>query len=189
LQKVLRAALDAGADVEQYGGTGGRRYRRRQRRPIRAGQHAERGMRRHHGGAGVSRAEQRRRLPARHGLGGDPDGGARLAPQRGRRRLLHRHHLRSLEEADAAPIEAGMTAQFIVDLPSRADEHDAEVGVAHRVQCAFDQVPRGVVAAHRVNSDPDHRSQCSGFKVPGSEFVPGSGFGVRGLPREARNEP
>ena len=40
-----------------------------------------------------------------------------------------------------------------------ADEYDAEVEVTNRSQRPVNDVARAVVAAHRINGDPDHRSE------------------------------
>jgi len=73
-----------------------------------------------------------------------------------------------------------MPPQFVIDPRARTDKHDAEIDFARRRQRAVNDMPRGIVAAHRVNGYPDHvnRVQSSGFRVQGSFRIRGSGFGV-----------
>ena len=78
LKQVLRPALDVGAGIEQHRGPAARGNGRRKRWTIDAGNRAERGVGRHHRGAGVTGTEQRYGLPSGHEVGGHPDGRARL---------------------------------------------------------------------------------------------------------------
>ena len=100
LQQVRRAAIRVGADVEQDAQAIARRNGGRQRRPIDAGQHAERRMRRHHGGAGVARAHQRRRVAAGHRFRGQRGSSPRFAAKRRRGRFLHADDVGRIDDAD-----------------------------------------------------------------------------------------
>ena len=73
LQQVLGPALDAGADVEQDGGMPACRDGDCERRPIDARQHPEGAVCRDNRRAGVTRAEERGRLPAGDQPGCDGD--------------------------------------------------------------------------------------------------------------------
>ena len=68
-----------------------------------------------------------------------------------------------LEQTDAAAVDGGMATQFGVEPRGRTDEHDAEIGAADRVQRTIDDLRRGVVAAHRVNGNPDHQGSGIGW--------------------------
>ena len=74
-----------------------------------------------------------------------------------------------------------MTPELGVEPRGRADERDAEIEMARGRQRAVDDVPRGVVAAHRVDAiqiiASQVRVQSSGFQVQGSFGVRGSWFG------------
>ena len=179
LQQVLRPALDARADVEQDRRARGRRHRRRERRSIDSRQHAERRVRRHHGRARVTGAEEGGRVAARHHLGGHADRGVRLAAQRGRRCLVHRDDVGRVDDANTVGMTIGMALQLGVDRVAAAHEHDAEVEVARRGERAVDEHARREVAAHGVDGYPQHRVQGSGFRVQGSR----SRFKVRVLVR------
>ena len=156
LQQVLRPAFDARAHVEQHGRTAARRNRRGKGRTIDARQHAERGVRRHDGRAGVTRAEERRRLAPGDGFRRDLDRGARFPPERRRRRLRHRHDLGRFDDAHAVGLDVLVPGELGVERGRRSDEHHAEVEVTGRGQRPVDHAARREVAAHRVNSDPDH---------------------------------
>src|SRR5262249_30390035 len=103
-------------------------------------------------------------------LGGDADRRARLAPQRRRRRFVHRDDVRRVDDAKPRRVEIVVAAELGVDRVATADEHDAQIEMPRRRQRAVDDRTRSEIAAHRVNCDPDHWG--SGFAVRGS----GSGF-------------
>jgi hypothetical protein len=52
-----------------------------------------------------------------------------------------------------------MTLELVGDPRDRADERETEVHLARGRQRSVDDVPRSLVAAHCVNSDPKHRCQ------------------------------
>jgi hypothetical protein len=87
LQEVRGPALHIRPDIEEHGRPLARRDGRREGRPIDAVDHPERGVGRHHGGAGVARAEEGRGLAARHDLGRHADRCTGFPPERGSGRL------------------------------------------------------------------------------------------------------
>ena len=57
---------------------------------------------------------------------------------------------------DALAIDVGMPAQLALEPAGRADERDAQIEVPRGRERAVDDVPRRVVAAHRVDGNPNH---------------------------------
>ena len=124
---------------------------------IDAAQHAERGVGGHHGGARVTGAEDGRRVTTRDESGRHSDRCYGFSPQRRRRRLVHRHHIRRVDDADAGAIEVAVPLELRVDFAGAADERDAEIELARGGERAVDHQARREVAAHRVDSYPNHR--------------------------------
>ena len=156
LQQVLGPALDAGAHVEQDGGMPACRDGDCERRPIDARQHPEGAVCRDNRRAGVTRAEERSRLPAGDQPGCDGDRRVRLAAQRRRRRIGHRDRLGGVDHLHAGAIDIRMPGNFGLDLAGRPDERHAEIEMPRGRERAVDDVTRREVAAHGVNCDPDH---------------------------------
>ena len=102
-------------------------------------------------------AEQGRGLAARHGLGGDSDRRRRLPAQRGGRRFVHGDDLAGVHDPNPVAVEVVVTCQLGVDNPRRTNQNDAQVEVPGRGERAVHDRLRPMVAAHRVNSNPDHR--------------------------------
>ena len=159
LQEMLRPALDARADVEQHGGAvawwESSPPAPADRRPASMPNAAC---------AAITVApvwpalKSAGGVAARHRLGGDLDRRARLAPQRRRRRFVHRHHVRRVDRPDAAADRRpGATPSSASSRATGPTSDNAEIDVPRRGQGAIHDVPRGVIAAHRVNGDPDHR--------------------------------
>ena len=94
--------------------------------------------------------------PARHQLGGHLDRGRRLAPERRRRRLGHLDHCVGVDDADARRVGTGVARQLGLEPRGRTDQRHAEIEMPRRRERAVDDVRRRLVAAHRVNGDPDH---------------------------------
>ena len=157
LQEMRGPALHGRPDIEEHGRPLPRRDGRREGRPIDAVDHPERGVGRHHGGAGVSRAEQRRRLPAGHDVSRHPDRRPRLPPERGSGRLRHPDDIAGLDEAHSVRVvmHPGELGRQPV---SRTDEHHTKIEMTGRRQRARDDGPRRKVAAEGVDRDPDHSS-------------------------------
>jgi hypothetical protein len=118
------------------------------------GEAAERAVGRHDGGAGVSSAEHRGGRAVAHGLGRELHGGARLAAERGRRRLPPSHRLGRVEHLDVERARARMARQLALDGVAMPDEQQPDLQVPRRHQRAIDDGPGGIVAPHRVNGYP-----------------------------------
>ncbi|OFW09378.1 MAG: hypothetical protein A3H96_16405 [Acidobacteria bacterium RIFCSPLOWO2_02_FULL_67_36] len=112
-------------------------------------------------------AEEGRGLAARHHLGGHLDRGSGLASQRRRRGLLHRDHLRRLDNARAAGVDLRVAREFALEHGRRTDERDAQIEMPGSGQRAVHHVARRIVAAHRIHSYPNH--QDWGFGIRNSE--------------------
>ena len=129
---MLRAALDRRAGIQEHrrgvsGGNDGR-----QRRPIDAGQPAERRMRSHDRRAGVPGAEERIGAATAHGVGGDANRGTRLAPQRRRRRFRHLDPFGRVEQLDVERTDTRMPEQLALDFLTIADEQQSDLQMARR---------------------------------------------------------
>ena len=159
LQQVRRAAFHVGADVEQNAQAIARWNGRRQRRPIDARQHAERAVRAQHRRAGVPRAHERRGLAVGHRVGRDTNRRARLAPQRGRRRLGHADDVGRVENADAELCGVGMSLELGANRVGRPGEQKPEIEMTRGSQGAVDDAAGRVVAAHRVYGDANHSEE------------------------------
>ena len=152
----MRSALDVGAGVDQHRRSRAGRNRRRQGRTIDAGNRAERAIRRHHRGPGMSGAHQRvRRLLTDH-VGGNPNRRTRLAPQRRGRRVGHGDDVWRLDDFDAKAGPVRMRGQGLLDGRPSTDEGNVRLEMASGRHGAINHGRRRVVAAHRVNGDADH---------------------------------
>ena len=164
-------AFDACADVEQHRRPPPRRHRRRERRPIDAGEHAEGAVRRHHRRARMPGAEERSRAPARDRFRGQLDRGRRFTSQRRRRRFSHVDDVGGIHDLHASAIDVGMSRELGVDRRRPAHQRHAQIEVPYGRQRAVDDVARGVVAAHGVYCNPNHRDSGFGIRDSGLFFL------------------
>ena len=156
LQQVMRTALDACPDIEQQRRTAPGRDGRAQRRPVDAGEHAERAVRRHHRRAGMTGAEQCRGITRGGQFGGHPDRRARLAPQRRGRRLGHLDDRIGADDPHPRGIGIRIPGDFVFQSRDGANENHAEIEVSGRRERSGDDVSGRFVPAHRINGDPNH---------------------------------
>src|SRR4029453_5263060 len=122
-------------------------------------QRAERGMGRYDRRTRVTRAEESRGVTSGNRFGGHFDRGTRLAPQGSSRRFFHSDNVLCIQQFQARWLDIGMALDLRLDRCQAADEYDAEVEVTNRSQRPVNDVARAVVAAHRINGDPDQRSE------------------------------
>jgi hypothetical protein len=152
LLQMLRPAFDGRARIEQHRRALPRRHGRRQRRTIHARQHAERRVRRDHRGAGMARAEQRRRLSGRHPIGRDLDRRLRFPAQRLDRRLGHLDHVGRIDDAHVEIACIGMSRELRANQILTANQIDRQTELRGR-HGAIDGMSRRMVAAHCVNGN------------------------------------
>ncbi len=110
-------------------------------------------------------AEERGRVAAGDQGGGDANRGSRLAPQRRRRILVHRHGFARIDDANAIAIDVnrlGAPRHFPFEHAGRAHQRDADVEVARRPERTIDDGVRRMIAAHRVERDGDGGGQGPG---------------------------
>ena len=161
-------AADGGAGIEQHGGRAAGRNDGGERRAIDAGQQTEGGVRGHDGRAGVAGAEQRVGASVADRFGGDPDRGARLAPERQRGTLGHLDALGRVDDLDVdAAEQAGdrMAGQLGLDRGGVADEQEPDLQVPRRDERAIDDDGRSGVTAHGVDRDIASVSESSCYEL------------------------
>jgi len=125
------------------------------------------------------------------------DGRLRLPPERCAWRFLHRNRFGGIDEPDARSIDIRVPRELGFENLDRTYQRDAEIEMPHGRERAVDDGTRRGVAAHRVNSYPDHHRSTFGvrrssfaFEVRGSRFlVRGSSFGVRRSEWRRNREP
>ena len=168
LHEVRRAALDAGARVDEHGRPG-----------LRSGMTAASAgrstpgimpkalARRHDRRPGVPGADERVGLARGDEFGGDADRRPRAAAQRERRGLVVRHCLLGIDHFERAGVTAGERAQDGRHARLGPHEEDADVEMACGGQSPFDHDGRGMVTAHGINGNAKH-----------DPAVPGSGPGA-----------
>src|SRR5881409_3653631 len=122
--------------------------------------HSQQQRRGGHDGAGVPGRDEGVGLALLLEPEPDPDGGTRLALDRGERLLAHPHDLRGLDEVEPGAVDVAVRLECGLDVRRAADQLDAEGGrqLPQRLYRPFDHDARGVVAAHRIQRDADHVS-------------------------------
>ena len=108
----------------------------------------------------MPRTENRRRLSGLHGISGQPDRGAGLAPQGRGGRLFHPDRIGGVDDLEIERSGAGMTRQLALDDVTVADEEQPHLKVTRGDQGAVDDRAGPKVAAHRVDGDA-HAFQLS----------------------------
>ncbi len=156
LDEVLRPAFHGRARVQQHCRIPTGRDNRGERRPIDAGQPAERGMRGHDRRARVAGTEERRGLSIPDRLGRHANGSERLAPERGRGRFGHLDTVRRVEDAKVDGVRPGMPCQRVLDHLARAHEQKADPETPRSDQRPADDGVGRMVATHRVDGDSKH---------------------------------
>ena len=150
LQQMRRLALDRRARVDQHRRPVPRRHRRRQRRTIDAGQHAERARAPPHRGAGVPGATSAAASPRA------TSSAATRIDARGLRRsasagdsAISTTSGASITRMSSASGRRGGQLRF--DRGTAADEIDADAQMPRGGQRAVDDARRRMIAAHRVD--------------------------------------
>jgi hypothetical protein len=151
---MRRPAAHGRARVEQDGGFAARGNNRGERGTIDGGQHAEGGVAGHHGRTGVARAEKRLGRSIAHGVGGDANRRARLAPERVRRALGHLDPLGRVGNLDVEAARRGMPSELRGDEAGVAGQQQSDLQMARRDERAVDHDRRPPIAAHGVDRNP-----------------------------------
>ena len=156
---AIRAGIDQDKDVRFGGKNGG------YARTIDSRQGAQFDRRRGDGGAGVARADNRRRFSFFDQVHGTADGRVFLAPDGFDRAIRHLDNLGRMHDLDSAVV-AFVLLQLGFDLRGVADEEEfVDLRIfAQRHDCAADEVRRPEIAAHGVQSD-FHRGANLRFSV------------------------
>ena len=166
---MLGIGTDRRADIQHDRLATRGRPKRRQRRPINAGQRVQTELRHRHQRAGVARGDSGVRLTALHRVEGaphgrDPSSGA----QRDTRLVVHADRDIRVPDLRSVP-QLRMRGQQIVDLPAVAEKQEPCRGPAlARDRSPFDHDSRAVIAAHRIKGDPhDLWHQCQNSRYEG----------------------
>ena len=155
LQEMMGTAFDVGAGIEQDGGTLAGRNRRGQRRTVDAGNHAEGGMRRHDRRARVAGAEERGRLLAGDQVGRDANRRTGLFAERHDGRIGHPDRIGRFDHLESELPPVGVRLERRVERVGRTDEGHLHREMTSGGYRAIDDHRRRMIAAHRVNGDPD----------------------------------
>ena len=150
---MMRPAVDGCSRIEQHSVSMQRGYGRGQRGPVDARQHAERGVGRHHGGAGVSSAEKRHGVPGSDCFGRHPYRRARFPAQRSGGCRIHGHDVGRVNRAKVNAGGAAVALELAFDLISRPDQREPTSEMSRGNQRTRDDVLRRVVTTSRVNGN------------------------------------
>jgi hypothetical protein len=161
LHEVLRTALDGGAGVEQDRRLTSSWNDGGESRTIDPGETAECGVRRHHRGAGVPGAEERRCGVGADGLRGNANRRVRLAAKRGGRWFRHLHAVVRVEDLDVERGRSRMAVQLTLDRIADAHQEQPYLEMPSGDQRTLDDARRRIVAAHRVDGYAHQSFQLS----------------------------
>ncbi len=156
LDEVRRTAADGRAGVEEHGRRAARGDDGGERGTVDPREQPEGRVCGHDGGAGVAGAEQRVRGAVAHRLGGDLDGGARLAPQGLRGAFRHLDAIGRVDDLDVDTAEHSghrVAGQLVLYGRGVPHEEKPDLEVTRRDERPIDDNGRPGVAAHGVDRD------------------------------------
>ena len=147
--EVLRLGLGVRADVQEQAVSGQVREDRREGRPVHPSDDHLGGD---HRGAGVAGRDEPLRTAVPNAVGGDPDRGIPLLPDRRGRRVGHAHDVGGVDHLDLGALVAGVREEprQLVGAPDE-ERCDAEFPESGHRPVHVD--PRSMVAAHRIHRD------------------------------------